>query len=313
MIKQPLPPAVHPGRAGMPNRNIILRGRPHVGKTTFGAGLVLDPSDPRWRWMAHFDADESASSIADAFADPSVARHFPLDLDEQQWRDEILSIKPAVAAGECGAMLVEGVAPLYVYYAGKAFGENPAEVEKGGNHTRLLYAKPAAKIRSVYQAILEVYQAAPKDSGFVCIVTMHMKNVGEVGKAEIWEPRVSEGVWGEMFTMTPVVIELSRTGSSPPYIEWEDPTNEQRRIKNALARDALDKKRVAGTVPTKLAGFLDVIRGAEQWQRNAAKVREAAEAKKRLEAQAAKVQAAKPAPIPAAPAEAPQPAAAPAE
>lgn len=267
-----------PTRAG-PNRNMILLGRPHAGKTTFAFGLALDPTDTRYRWVAHMDGDESASSVAAAFADPSIARHYPLDLDEQQWRREILGLIPAVASGECGAVIVEGLAPLYTFYAGENFGNNPEEAEKGGNATRLLYAMPAAKLRSVHSAITRLYQAAPKDSGFVMCCTMHMKNVGDVGKAPNWVPRVSSGVWDEFFAMTPIVLELSRTGDGAPYLEWNDVTNSLRRIKNAAAKAAAEKARAEGRALKTIQQFLDTIRGAEQWQRNAAKAKEAAQSK----------------------------------
>ena len=267
-------PAAKPRRRG-PNRMIIVWGRPNAGKTTFCMSLGVDAAN-RWRWVAHVDGDDSAASVPDMFADPAVARHYPVDLDAAAMRKAILALIPAVASGECGAAIIEGLCPLYDFYVGESFGDNPKEADAGGMHAMKLYAAPAAKVRAVHSAITRLFQAAPKDSGFVCVVTMHAKNAAGVTEAPKWRPDVSNGVWEEFWRMTPIVVELTRFGAGAPVIEWADPTNEIRRMKNSVAAAKLVEHRNAGKPLGSLPAFIDTINGAEAFQVRAARAREAA-------------------------------------
>lgn len=265
-------------KRGGPNRMIIVWGRPNAGKSTFAFTLATDPADPRFRWLGHVDGDDSGASLAGSY-DPAIARHFPVQLDSQDFIRALKELEAPVRSGECGAVVVEGLCPLYDHYVGISFGDNPEEAEAGGAETMRLYTAPAGKIRAVHSAITRLYQAAPRDSGFVMVVTMHAKNVGGVGKPPAWAPDVSAGVWEEFWRMTPIVLELARLDGQAPRIEWADPKNEIRRIKNIAARNAAEAARSKGTPLATLPAFLDTIAGAERWQAAEQRKREAAAAK----------------------------------
>lgn len=264
-----------------PNRRVILWARPDFGKTTLALSLISDVQDARWRWTALIDGDESAASVGHLFADPSVARHFPVDLDWREFVKAIDALLPAVASGECGAVVLEGLCPLYDFLVGGSFGENPEEVEAGGNAMSRLYTGPSAKLRAVHTAITRLYQAAPKNSGFVCVITMHAKNIGGMGKPPVWEPDVSFGVWDEFWRMTPIAVELDRFGDGAPRLVFEDPGHKIRRIKNSVARDRL-RQLVASGKPedlrkfSTLPAFLDLLRGAESFAAKQQVARQAA-------------------------------------
>lgn len=278
-------------KRGGPNRMIVVWGRPNAGKSTFAFTLATDPADPRFRWLGHVDGDDSGASLAGAY-DPAIARHFPVQLDSQEFIAALKGLEAPVRAGECGAVVVEGLCPLYDHYVGISFGENPEEAEVGGPTTMRLYTAPAAKLRAVHSAITRLYQAAPKDSGFVMVVTMHAKNVAPIGQEKSWAPDVSAGVWEEFWRMTPIVLELARLDGQAPRIEWADPKNEVRRIKNTAARSAAEAARAKGKPLATLPAFLDVIAGAERWQAGEARKREAAAAAKAAPPSAPKAEAA---------------------
>jgi hypothetical protein len=271
----PTPAPARPRRGG-PNRNIVAWGDGNNGKTTFVMSLVADPTDPRWRYLAHIDGDQSDASVEGLYADDSIARHFPVDLDAQQFRQALLDLIPDVASGKCGAVLVEGLCPLLDFYVGKAMGENPREADAGGMTMAKLYTGPNNKIRTVHSAITELYQAAPRDSGFVMVTTFHAKNVAGMGAPPSWAPDISGGVWLEFWRMTPIVLELTRLGDGPPMIEWNDPQQKIRRIKNGAARQQAQARRDAGKPLATLPAFLDTIRGAEAHQRKTQIARETA-------------------------------------
>lgn len=262
-------------KRGGPNRMIIVWGRPNAGKSTFAFTLATDAADPRFRWLGHVDGDDSGASLAGAY-DPAIARHYPVLLDSQDFIRALRELEAPVAAGECGAVVVEGLCPLYDHYVGISFGDNPEEAEAGGTETMRLYTAPAGKIRAVHSAITRLYQAAPRDSGFVMVITMHAKNVGGVGKTPVWAPDVSAGVWEEFWRMTPIVLELARLDGQAPQIEWADPKNETRRIKNIAARNAAEAARAKGQPLATLPQFLDTIAGAERWQAREQRKREVA-------------------------------------
>jgi len=284
-------------KRGGPNRRIVVWARPDYGKSTLALSLVADPADDRWRWAALVDGDESASSVGHLLADPAIARHLPVDLDWRQFVDALDSLLPAVRAGECGAVVLEGLSPLYDYLYGLECAENPDAVEAGGMTALKLRVKPAAFIRAIHSAATRLYQAAPKDSGFVLVITMHAKKTSGMGAAETWAPDLSDGVWDEIWRLTPVAVELDRYGNGAPRIVFLDPSHKIRRIKNAVARDKMAALADSGK-PEDLAKFgtlprfLDLLRNAEA---HSAKMQQAREARARAPAPAPE----NPAPAPA--------------
>jgi hypothetical protein len=289
-------PTIRPRRSG-PNRMMVEWGPANTGKTTLATSLVATPEDTRWRYLSHIDGDDSASSIMGLFADSAVARHYPVNLGIAEFRAAILDRIPDIASGACGALVVEGLGPLYKHYVGEMFGSHPDDAMAGGNTTRLLYAPAANMVAGVRSAITRAFQAAPLNSGFACIVTMHAKNIGSIGQPDVLVPMLSAGPWKDLYSMTPIVVELSRLGDGPPRIEWDDPTNKIRRCKNAVARAKLQQHRDTGKPISTLPAFFDIMNGAEAHQRKTQIARETA------------ARAPKPAPPTASP-DAPQPAAA---
>lgn len=275
----PTAPVARRRLRGGPNRRIVVWARPDFGKSTLALSLVADPADPRWRWAALVDGDESASSVGHLLADPAIARHLPVALDWRQFVDALDSLLPAVSKGDCGAVVLEGLSPLYDYLYGLECAENPDAVEAGGMIALKLRVKPAAFIRAIHSAATRLYQAAPKDSGFVLVITMHAKKTSGMGAPETWAPDLSDGVWDEIWRLTPVAVELDRFGSGAPRIVFQDPSHKIRRIKNSVARDHMTKLAELGT-PEDLAKFgtlprfLDLLRSAEA---HAAKMQQARE------------------------------------
>lgn len=276
-------PPIKIRKRGGPNRRIVLWARPDFGKSTLAMSLVADPNDGRWRWAALVDGDESASSVGHLLADPAIARHLPVDLDWRQFVGALDSLLPAVRSGECGAVILEGLSPLYDYLYGIECAENPDAVEAGGMTALKLRVKPAAFIRAIHAVATRLYQVAPKDSGFCLITTMHAKKTSGMGAAETWAPDLSDGVWDEIWRLTPIAVELDRYGSGAPRIVFLDPMHKTRRIKNAVAREKLAALADSGT-PEDLAKFgtlpkfLDLLRGAEA---HSAKMQQAREEKAR--------------------------------
>lgn len=268
----PAPSAAPPRarRRGGPNRRIVLWARPDFGKTTLAMTLASDPTDARFRWVALVDGDESSSSVSHLFADPQVARHFKVKLEWQAFIRALDALLPAVAAGECGAVVIEGLCPLYDYLYGIECAANPKEIEAGGNAALRLRVKPAAYLRAVHSAITRLYQAAPDDGGFVCVITMHAKKTSQMGAAETWAPDLSDGVWDEIWRLTPIAVELDRFGDGAPRIVFEDATHKIRRIKNAVVRDEMRRLQASGRPEdlrkfSTLPAFLDLHTGAERF------------------------------------------------
>lgn len=264
-------PAPTPARKRSgPKRRVVLWARPDFGKTTLAMTLASDPTDTRWRWVALVDGDESASSVSHLFADPAVARHFPIPLDWRAFIRALDALLPAVASGECGAVVIEGLCPLYDYLYGLECAANPKEIEAGGNAALRLRVKPAAFLRAVHSAITRLYQAAPEDGGFVCVITMHAKKTSQMGTADTWAPDLSDGVWDEIWRLTPIAVELDRFGDGAPRIVFEDPAHKIRRVKNAVARDELRRLQASGKPEdlkkfSTLPAFLGLISGAERF------------------------------------------------
>jgi hypothetical protein len=254
-----------------PNRRAVVWARPDFGKTTLAMTLASDPTDPRWRWVALVDGDQSASSVSHLFADPAVARHFKVKLEWMAFIRALDALLPAVASGECGAVVIEGLCPLYDYLYGLECAANPDAVAAGGNTALKLRVKPAAYLRAVHSALTRLEQAAPEDSGFVMVITMHAKKTSQMGSTtDTWAPDLSDGVWDEIWRLTPVAVELDRFGDGAPRIVFEDPTHKIRRIKNSVVRDEM-RRLVASGRPedlrkfSTLPAFLDMHNGAERF------------------------------------------------